>query len=61
MLKSSEITVQLNLPCSYSNTCIVNLFSGPLSKKTHTQCSTYILIYIQQDETLHSLFYLETV
>lgn len=45
MLKSSEITILLNFPCSYSNTCIVNLFSGPLFKKTHTRCSTYVTQY----------------
>jgi hypothetical protein len=43
MLKSSEITVQLNLSCSYSNTCIVNLFSGSLFKKTHTHSVVHML------------------
>ena len=45
MLRSSDITVQLNLPCSYSNTRIVNLFSDPLYKQTHKLCSTYVIQY----------------
>jgi hypothetical protein len=44
MLRSSGTAVQLNLPCSYCNTCTVNLFSGPhFGDEHHNQklCAQY--------------------
>ena len=44
MLRSSGTAVQLNLPCSYCNTCTVNVFSGPhFGDEHHNQklCAQY--------------------
>ena len=46
----NDCSTQLTLPVKYCNTFNVN---GFVQRKN-------ILIYIQQDATLHSLFYLET-